>query len=230
MPCAQERAALRRLSDRPLPIRIEEVVAENDKVRSLRRHAPGQEAADEVMGRHVLYPDRRIAGQEVLAGWGFFKDVHVELIRDHRRLDSQPRRRPGIGPRTRPRRFFRRELLLKQLVVEFAGPSGADLLPDVLRVGASEPSVMSSSSACTSGVAQEPEQLEEHQDLRRRRFIRRRVRGPHPRLPPSHPGRRLFLVDHFCPDSLNVVAPPASYSRQSVPRRLQRCLKRQWVT
>ena len=57
--CAQERATLRRHPDRPLPVRIEEVVAEDDKV---CRHAPGQvhEAADEVVGWYVLYPDRRI--------------------------------------------------------------------------------------------------------------------------------------------------------------------------
>ena len=59
--CAQERAALRRHPDRPLPVRVEEVVAEDDKVWCLRRHAPGQvhEAGDEVVGWHVLYPRRR---------------------------------------------------------------------------------------------------------------------------------------------------------------------------
>ena len=36
VPCAQERAALRRHPDRPLPVRIEEVVAEDDKVWSTK--------------------------------------------------------------------------------------------------------------------------------------------------------------------------------------------------
>ena len=44
--CAQERAALRRHPDRPLPVRIEEVVAED------------LEAADEVVGWYVVYPHR----------------------------------------------------------------------------------------------------------------------------------------------------------------------------